>query len=130
MTATDTDTGHQVAQLAATARETVQTITRLTSPRPPIPAPTAYQTLIDLEEVAYQLGQALFQLGDALGASLTCYDVYEDDPTRDPHTSVLFAQAALDEAAGSALLLGGAVGIARNAIAGQGYHDHPGRADR
>lgn len=103
------------------AYESIRAINHLTSHGAIIPAPTLYSILGELKGVGHLLPQALDQLGRGLSASLEQLDVTEDDPTRDPRTSVATAVSLLDQAAQLARDLGATLEAAQGAIGGQGY---------
>ena len=89
----------------------------------PIPAPDVYQTLAELEDLAFALDRVLrHHLERALDASLTSYQVHD---RRDPQTSVANARDRLDEAANHIYLAGRALSAARAEIADQGYDNTP-----
>lgn len=87
------------------------------------PAPLVYELLGNLKHSGgHGLEQVLHQLASGLSNSLTAFNVYEDDEATDPAESVTRATNALNEAASLATRIGNLLGIAQNAIAGQGYH--------
>lgn len=119
-----------VDQLARSAAESVRRINHLTIRGPALPAPEVYAILGPLEQMAYGLDQALTQISRALDRSATIYDLYEDDPTRNPENSIVLACVELAAAAHCAGGMGRFLGQARAAIAGQGFSGDGAEPDR
>lgn len=115
--------GGKVTDRAHDADQAVRAVIGLTLLPHPIPAPDVYQTLAELEDLAFALDRVLrHHLGRALEASLTAYQVHD---RRDPQTSVANARDRLDEAANHIYLTGRALAAARAEIADQGYDNTP-----
>ena len=115
--------GGKVTDRAHDADQAVRAIIGLTLLPHPIPAPDVYQTLAELEDLAFALDRVLrHHLERALDASLTSYQVHD---RRDPQTSVANARDRLDEAANHIYLAGRAMSAARAEIADQGYDNTP-----
>lgn len=110
--------GRTALEHADDAYEAVRAINHLTMRT--IPAPAAYGLLGNLKGVGYLLPQALEQIGQGLSASLTEYDVYEDDGA-DPAVNVEAARRYLREAADYAKEIGRLLDRAQSAIAQQGH---------
>jgi hypothetical protein len=85
-----------------------------------IPAPLAYSVLGNLQGMGFGLAQLARQLASGLRASLTEYDVYDNN--RDPQTSVAMAAEALRQAAEHATRTAELLAAAQLAINAQGYH--------
>ena len=119
--------GGKVTDRAHDADQAVRAIIGLTLLPHPIPAPDVYQTLAELEDLAFALDRVLrHHLERALDASLTSYQVRD---RRDPQTSVANARDRLDEAANLIYLAGRAMSAARAEIADQDY-DTPAEVTR
>ena len=115
--------GGKVTDQAHDADQAVRAIISLTLLPHPIPAPDIYQTLAELEDLAFALDRVLrHHLGRALEASLTSYQVRD---RRDPQTSVFNARDRLDQAANHIYLAGRAFSAARTELADQGYDNTP-----
>lgn len=115
--------GGKVTDRAHDADQAIRAIIGLTLLPHPIPAPDVYQTLAELEDLAFALDRVLrHHLGRALDASLTSYQVHD---RRDSQTSVANARNRLDEAANDIYLAGRAMSAARSEIADQGYDNTP-----
>ena len=113
-----------LAHHADTAYEAVRQINHLTVARPVLPAPDLYPVLGSLTLLGHALHQALGQLIVGLAASPDYYDLREDNPNRDPLTSIEEAADWLTSAAEHAATLGYTLGKAQVAIAGQGWHSN------
>ena len=84
--------GGKVTDRAHDADQAVRAIIGLTLLPHPIPAPDVYQTLAELEDLAFALDRVLrHHLEHALEASLASYPVHD---RRDPQTSVAWAATA------------------------------------
>ena len=115
--------GGKVTDRAHDADQAIRAIIGLTLLPHPIPAPDVYQTLAELEDLAFALDRVLrHHLKRALEASLTSYPVHD---RREPQTSVANARDRLDEAANHMYLAGRAMSAARAEIADQGYDNTP-----
>ena len=120
--------GGKVTDRAHDAAQAVRAIIGLTLLPHPIPAPDVYQTLAELEDLAFALDRVLRHHHErALDASLTSYQVHD---RRDPQTSVANARDRLDEAANPLYLAGRAMSAARAEIADQGYDNTPAEVTR
>jgi hypothetical protein len=117
------DIEQSLDQHAHTAAESIRRINHLTIHGPALPAPNVYTILVPLEQLGYGLQQALHQISRALDRSPAVYQIYEDNPARDPDQSIAEARRQLAAAAHLAGMVGQFLGHARDAIAGQGYHN-------
>ncbi|HEX3828926.1 MAG TPA: hypothetical protein VHV82_16825 [Sporichthyaceae bacterium] len=104
---------------ARAGAEAIRAINHLTRGGP-LPAPTAYEILGHLKELAQRLPQALDQLANGLTDSRLHYDL-TDAPGRDPHYSIIEAGTHLGEAARRAEQLADLLQAAQTAISEQGY---------
>jgi hypothetical protein len=107
-----------LVESALDAYDAVRTINHLA--RGAIPAPVAYDVLGNLKCLCYMLPQTFHQIGQGLIASLTEYDVYDDDCCY-PAMNVTLARSYLLEAAQKAAEVGRLLESAQSAISRQGY---------
>jgi len=112
----------QLIEHAENINEHAQAMTRDTVIEPVFVASTLYTVLGDLHTAGF--AQLLRQLGQGLTASARCYTLTEDNPERDPETSIALAVEQLRHAAHAAEELTRHLVAAQNAIAGQGHQGY------
>ncbi len=113
--------GGKVPDHAHDAAQAVRAIIHLTLLPHPIPAPDVYQTLAELEDLAFALDRVLrHHLGRALEASLTDLRGLRHAATRRPRSTTPATASTRPPPTSSPPAC--ALAAARAAIADQGYH--------
>jgi len=122
--------GESVEGWAQVAHEAIRAMNHITGApsRTPMPAPVAYALLGNLAATAHALPQLLEQIEAGVRASLSTFDVYDEN--RRPDESVQMLEADLGAARTFARQLAAHLDGAQMAINAQGYNDDGGTEDQ